>query len=108
MWLQTYGWMDGQTDGQNNGQTDRIMGGQTYEWIDMQYMRIDMQKTMIFQKILRFLQKHYGPTNGPTDGPTDRRTHGPTDRRTDIPSYRDAVAASKKDNYSLPLSYMSD
>ena len=49
MWLQTYGWMDGQTDGQNNGQTDGIMGGQTNEWIDMQYMCIDMQKTMIFQ-----------------------------------------------------------
>ena len=28
----------------------------------------------------------------PTDGPTDR----PTDQRTDIPSYRDAIAASKK------------
>ena len=49
MWLQTYGWMDGQTDGQNNGQTDGIMGGQTNEWIDMQYMCVDMQKTMIFQ-----------------------------------------------------------
>ena len=49
MWLQTYGWMDGQTEGQNNGQTDGIMGGQTNEWIDMQYMCIDMQKTMIFQ-----------------------------------------------------------
>ena len=49
MWLQTYGWMDGQTDGQNNGQTYGIIGGQTNEWIDMQYMCIDMQKTMIFQ-----------------------------------------------------------
>ena len=29
MWLQTYGWMEGQTDKQNNGQTDGIMGGQT-------------------------------------------------------------------------------
>ena len=28
----------------------------------------------------------------PTDGPTDR----PTDGRTDIPSYRDTIAASKK------------
>ena len=35
MWLQTYGLMDGQTDGQNNGQTDRIIGGQTNEWMDM-------------------------------------------------------------------------
>ena len=89
MWLQTYGWMDGQTDGQNNGQTDGILGRQTNEWIDMQYMCIEMQQTMIFQQILRFLQKHYGPT----DGPTDRRTN----RRTDIPSYRDAIAASKKE-----------
>ena len=74
--------MDGQTDGQNNGQTDGIMGGQTNEWIDMQYMCIDMQKTMIFQWILRFLQKHYGPTDQPTDQPTDRRTDGPTDGHT--------------------------
>jgi len=49
---------------------------------------IDMQKTVIFQWILQFLQKHYGPT--------DRRTDRPTDRRTDKPSYRDAIAASKK------------
>ena len=35
MWLQTYGWTDGQTDGQNNGQTDKIMGGETNEWMDM-------------------------------------------------------------------------
>ena len=49
MWFQTYGLMDGQTDGQNNGQTDRIMGGQASEWMDMQYTCIDMQKTMIFQ-----------------------------------------------------------
>ena len=49
MWLQTYGWTDGQTDGQNNGQTDRIMGGQTNKWMDMQYTCIEMQKTMIFQ-----------------------------------------------------------
>ena len=49
MWLQTYGWMDGQTDGQNNGQTHGILGRQTNEWIDMQYMCIEMQQTMIFQ-----------------------------------------------------------
>ena len=49
MWLQTYGWTDRQTDGQNNGQTDRIMGGQANEWMDMQYMCMDMQKMMIFQ-----------------------------------------------------------
>ena len=41
MWLQTFGWMDGQTIGQNNGQTDGIMGRLTNECIDM-------QKTMIF------------------------------------------------------------
>jgi len=35
MWLQTYGLMDGQTDEQNNGQTDRIVGGQTNEQMDM-------------------------------------------------------------------------
>ena len=51
MWFQTYGLMDGQTDGQNNGQTDRIMGGQTNERMDMRFMSIDMQKTMIFQWI---------------------------------------------------------
>ena len=49
MWLQTYGWTDRQTDGQNNRQTDRIMGGQANEWMDMQYICMDMQKMMIFQ-----------------------------------------------------------
>ena len=49
LWLQMYGWMDGQTDRQNNGQTDRIMGGQTNKWMDMQCMCIDMQKTIIFR-----------------------------------------------------------
>ena len=76
--LLTYVWMDGQTDGQNNGQTDRIMGGQASEWMDMQYTCIDMQKTMIFQQILQFLQKRYGPTDRRTNQQTDR----PTDRRT--------------------------
>ena len=41
--------MDGQTDGQNNGQTDRMMGGQANEWMDMQHTCLDMQKMMIFQ-----------------------------------------------------------
>jgi len=54
---------------------------------------------LIFQQILPFLQKRYGPTDrrtdGPTNGPTDRPTNRPTDRRTDKPSYRDAIAASK-------------
>ena len=65
-------------DGQNNGQTDRIMGGQTNKWMDMQYMCMDMQKTMIFQQIFTKALR------------TDRRTNGPTDQWTDIPSYRDA------------------
>ena len=72
------GWMDGQTDGQNNGQTDGIMGGQTNEWIDMQYMCIDMQKNddfpidfAIFTKALRTDR----PTDRPTDGPTNRQSH---------------------------------
>ena len=48
IWLLMYVWMDGQTNGWNNGQTDRIMGGHTNEWTDMQYTCIDMQKTVIF------------------------------------------------------------
>ena len=44
MWLHNYGWTDRHTDRQNNGQTDRIIGGQTSEWMDMQYMYMDMQK----------------------------------------------------------------
>ena len=36
-------------DGQNDGQTDKLMDGQTIEWVDMQFMRMDMQKTIIFQ-----------------------------------------------------------
>ena len=49
MWLQTYGWTDGQTDGQKNGQTDNLMGGQPNEWMTMQHMYIDKSKTIIFQ-----------------------------------------------------------
>ena len=52
MSLQAYRGTDRQTDGQNNGQTDKIMVGQTNEWMDMQYMCIDMKKTIIFQQIL--------------------------------------------------------
>ena len=37
-----YRHMDGRMDRQNNGQTDRIIGGKTNDWMDM-------QKTMIFQ-----------------------------------------------------------
>ena len=37
MWLQTCGWTDGQTDGQNKGQSDRMMGGKTSKWMDMQH-----------------------------------------------------------------------
>ena len=76
IWLMTYVWMDGETDGQNNGQTDKIMGGQANEWMDMQYTCIDMQKTMIFQQILRFYKS---VTDKRTDGPMDGRTDGPTD-----------------------------
>ena len=43
---------------------------------------------MIFEQILQFLQRH-----GQTDGQTDGRT----DQRTDKTSYKDAIAASKKD-----------
>ena len=68
------------------------MGKQTNEWMDMQYMCIDMQETIIFQWILRFLQKHYGRT--------DQQTDQQTDQRTDKPSYRDAIAASKKTHFS--------
>ena len=32
---QTYEWTDGWTDGPNDGQTDKIIGGQTNEWMDM-------------------------------------------------------------------------
>ena len=52
------------------------MGKQTNEWMDMQYMCIDMQETIIFQWILRFLKKHYGPKDQPTKGPTDSPTNG--------------------------------
>ena len=74
IWLQMYGRTDGQTHGQNNGQTDK-MGKQTNEPMDMQYICIDMQETIIFQWILQFLQKHYGRTDGPTDRRTDGRTN---------------------------------
>ena len=34
-----------------------------------------VQKMMIFQQILQFLQKHYGRTDRQTDRPTDGRTN---------------------------------
>ena len=68
------------TDRQNNG-------GQANAWMDMQYECIHMQITTIFQQILQFLQKRYGPT----DQQTDRQM----DQQMDIPSYRDAIATSK-------------
>ena len=37
MWLQTCGWMDGQTDRHNNGVTDGLIGGQTNKQMDMQH-----------------------------------------------------------------------
>ena len=70
--------MDGQIDGQNNGQTDGKMGRQTIEWIDMQYMCIDMQETIIYQWILQFLHKHYGRTDRRTNRWTNRQTDGQT------------------------------
>ena len=70
--------MDRQADGRSNGQTDGIIGGQTNEWIDMQYMCIDMQKKdvflidfAIFTKALRTNRRTDGPTDQPTDRPTD-------------------------------------
>ena len=95
MWLQTYGWMDGQIDGQNNGQTDRMMGGETNKWMDMQ----QTCKKWWFSN--RFCDFYKSITN--------RRTDGPTDRRTDIPSYRDAIAASKNTKvtrFSLVLFFL--
>ena len=72
MWLWTYGW----TDGQNNGQTDRIMSGHVI-YVHRHAKNYDFpMNSVIFTKAL------------PTDGPMDR----PTDQRTDIPSYRDATA----------------
>ena len=62
-------------DGQKDGQTVKIMGRQTNKWLDMQCMCIDMQKTVIFQWILQFLQKHYGRTDQQTDQQTDGRTN---------------------------------
>ena len=66
-----------------------MMGGQTNEWMEMQCMCIDIQKRIIFQKILGFLPKHYGRT--------DQRNDQPTDQRTDKSSYVMLQATSKKD-----------
>ena len=66
------------------------MGGQTYEWMDMQYMCIDMQKNNDFPIDFAIFTKAL-QTNQPTDQTTDQQT----DQQMDIPSYRDAVAASK-------------
>ena len=41
------GWMDGLMD--RIMDTDGIMGGQTNEWINMQFICTEMHKTMIFQ-----------------------------------------------------------
>ena len=43
-WLQMFGWTDGQTDGQNNGQTDRMKGGHTNKWMDMQQLQHTCKK----------------------------------------------------------------
>ena len=54
------------------------MGGQTNEWIDNQFMCIEIQKTIIFQWILQFLQEYYGWTDQPMEGPMDQPTDGQT------------------------------
>ena len=73
MWLQTYGWTDRQTDGQNNRQTDRIMGRQANEWMDMQYLCMNMQKNDDFPIDFAIFTKTL-PTDQPTDRPTDGHT----------------------------------
>ena len=75
-----------------NGPTDRPTDRRT----DIASYRVACTrlKMMIFQQILRFLQKHYQRTDRPTDRPTD----GPTDRPTDIVSYRVACTRLKKWN----------
>ena len=65
------------------------MGGQTYEWMDMQYMCIDMQKLWFSNGFSNFYKSI-------TNRRTNRRTDRWTNRRIDGPSYRDAIAASKK------------
>ena len=75
MRLQTYKWTDGLTDGQNDGQTDKIMGGQTNEWMDMQCMCIDMQKTFF----IRFCNFY--------DSIMDEQTDRQRDQQTDKPSH---------------------
>ena len=80
MWLQTYGLMDGQTDGQNNGQ--RQNDGLKVQCMDGHsiYMHGPAKNNdfptdfAIFTKALQ--------TNRRTKGPTDRRTDGPTDGHT--------------------------
>ena len=72
MWLQSYGWTDGQTNGQNDRQTDKIMDAQTIEWVDMHCICMDTQKTIIFQQILQFLQCGYSRMDGRMDRQMDR------------------------------------
>ena len=66
--------MDG-WNGQNNEETDKYMGGQTNALMDMQYMCIKMQKTMIFQQFYDFYKSI-------TDRPMNRRTDGRTVAQT--------------------------
>ena len=71
MWLQKYGLMDGQTDGQNNGQTDRIMDGHVIYVL----FRFHCHSYLICVKSKSGLQ-----TCGWTDRQTDGQKNGQTDR----------------------------
>ena len=65
------GWIERWTEKWTDNQ---IMGGQTYEWMDMQYMCIDMQKNNRFCDFYKSI----------TNRQEDRLTNRPTDRRTDL------------------------
>ena len=43
----------------NDGRMDKILGGQTNEWMDMQCMCIDMQKSIISNRFCNFYNGIY-------------------------------------------------